>query len=86
MLNKENFIKKCRNYFDLKAKVSPLKKHSHCLLPNPKVTLKNTFAANSLQIWLPVYRVDEVHAMSNYLICKAGTNYTEVVNGMRLRP
>ena len=87
--NKENLIKKFhkyRNYFDRKTNASPLKKHSYCLLLNPKLTLQNDFAAKSLQIWLPLYRVEKVYTTSNYLIRKTGTNYTQVVHRMMLRP
>ena len=39
-----------------------------------------------MQILLPLYRVEKVYTTSNYLIRKTGTNYTQVVHRMRLRP
>ena len=39
-----------------------------------------------LQIWLPLYRVKKVYTKLNCLIRKTGTNYTQVVHRMRLRP
>ena len=40
----------------------------------------------SLTKWLPLYRVETVLTHSNYIIRKTGTNYTQVVHRIRLRP
>ena len=40
----------------------------------------------SLTKWLPLYRVENVLTHSNYIIRKVGTNYTQCVHRIRLRP
>ena len=36
--------------------------------------------------WLPLYRVESVLTNSNYIVRKVGTNYTQCVHQIRLRP
>ena len=40
----------------------------------------------SLAKWLPLYRVEQVLTNSNYIVRKVGTNYTQCVHRIRLRP
>ena len=64
--------------------------HSHvlhsCLLLNPRLTRQNDFTQKAVQTWLPLYRVEKFLTNSNYIIRKTGTNYTQCVHRIRLRP
>ena len=74
-----------RSYYDQKAEAQPLKLHSHCLLLNPRLTRQNDFTQKAVQTWLPLYRFEKVLTNSNY-IRKTGTNYTQCVHRIGLRP
>ena len=75
-----------RNYYDRKSSAKPLQLHSYCLLLNPKLTAQNQFASKSVQMWLPLYRVEKVLTDSNYIIRKVGTHFTQCVHRIRLKP
>ena len=77
---------KYRHFYDRKASAAPLKKHSFCLLLNPKLSNTNDHMGKSLTKWLPLYRVESVLTNSNYIVRKVGTNYTQCVHRIRLRP
>ena len=86
---KKNLISanhKYRGYYDQKALAQPLKQHSFCLLLNPLLTTQSVFGSKSMQVWIPLYRVEKVLTNSNYIIRKMGTNYTQCVHRIRLRP
>ena len=68
---------KYRAYYDKKAAAKPLTQHSFCLLLNPKLTTQQQVADKSVQVWLPLYRVEKVLTNSNYIIRRVGTNYTQ---------
>ena len=40
----------------------------------------------TVQVWLPLYRVEKVLTDSNYIIRKTGTHFTQCVHRIRLRP
>ena len=75
-----------RSYYDQKAEAQPLKLHSYCLQLNPRLTGQNDFTQKAVQTWVPLYRVEKVLTNSNYIIRKTGTNYTQCVHRIRLRP
>ena len=75
-----------RSYYDRKASAKPLQIHSHCLLLNPKLTSQNQFQSKSVQMWLPLYRVEIMLTYSKYIIRKVGTNFTQCVHRIRLKP
>ena len=77
---------KYRAYYDCEAEAKPLAVFSYCLLLNPKLMTQSDFASKSLPIWLPVYRIEKSLTNSNYILRKVGTNYTQSVNRIRLRP
>ena len=77
---------KYRHFYDRKASALPLKKHQYCLLLNPKLTTVNDPMGKSLTKWLPLYRVETVLTNSNYIVRKVGTNNTQCVHRIRLRP
>ena len=77
---------KYRHFYDRKASASPLERHRYCLLLNPKLSNVNDHKGKSLAKWLPLYRVEQVLTNSNYIIRKVGTNYTQCVHRIRLRP
>ena len=77
---------KYRDFYDRKASAAPLKKHSFCLLLIPKLSNTNDHMGKSLTKWLPLYRVESVLTNSNYIVRKVGTNYTQCVHRIRLRP
>ena len=65
-----------RGYYDQKALAQPLVLHSLCLLLNPLLTNQSDTRNKSLQVWLPLYRVEKVLTNSNYIVRKVGTNHT----------
>ena len=73
-------------YYDCKAEAKPLALFSYCLLLNPKLMTQSDFASKSLPIWLPLYRIYKSLTNCNYIIRKVGTNYTQCVHRIRLRP
>ena len=75
-----------RGYYDQKALAQPLVLHSFCILLNPLLTNQSDNRNKSLQVWLPLYRVEKVLTNSNYIVQKAGTNHTQCVHRIRLRP
>ena len=77
---------KHRTYYDYKAEAKPLSLFSYCLLLNPKLMTQSDFASKSLPIWLPLYRIEKNLTNSNYIIREVGTNYTQCVHRIRLRP
>ena len=77
---------KYRAYYDCKAEAKPLALFSYCLLLNPKLMTQSDFASKSLSIWLLLYRIEKILTNSNYIIRKVGTNYTQCVHRIRLRP
>ena len=77
---------KYRHFYDQKASAAPLKKHSFCLLLNPNLSNTNHHMGKSLTKWLFLYRVESVLTNSNYIVRKVGTNYTQCVHRIRLRP
>ena len=77
---------KFRAYYDCKAEAKPLALLSYCLLLNPKLMTQPDFASKSLPIWLPLHRFEKILTNSNYKIRRVGTNYTQCVDRIRLRP
>ena len=75
-----------RAYYDCKAEAKPLALFSYCLLLNPKLMTQSDFLSKSLPIWLPLYRIEKILTNSNYINRKVGTNYTQCVHRIRLRP
>ena len=75
-----------RSYYDKKAEEKPLRLLSYCLLLNPKLTSQKTQISKATQVWIPLYRVEKVLTDSNYIIRKIGTNFTQCVHRIRLRP
>ena len=49
-----------RGYFDQKALAQPLVLHSFCLFVNPLAKYQSDNRNKSLQVWLPLYRVEMV--------------------------
>ena len=73
-------------YYDQKCAPTPLELHSYCLLIDPNVTNTNTSFEKQRSKWLPLYRVEKVLTHSNYIVRKVATNYTSLVDRIRLRP
>ena len=47
---------------------------------------QSDFGYKSMTVWLPLYRIERVLTISNYLIRKVGTLFTQCVHRIRLRP
>ena len=77
---------KHRAYYDCKTEAKPLAVFSYCLLLNPKLMKQSDFASKSLAIGLPLYRIEKILSNSNYILRKVGTNDTQYVHRIRLRP
>ena len=87
--NKSSLIEsyhKYRTYYDAKANANPLKLHTFCLILNRKLSHQSDFGSKSMHVWIPLYRVEKVLTNSNYLIRKVGTNFTQSLHRIRLRP
>ena len=76
---------KCRVYYNCKAEAKPFALSSYCLLLNPKLMTQSVLLVNRGQFWLPLYRIEKILTISNYIFRKVGTNYTECVHRNRLR-
>ena len=75
-----------RTYYDQKAAANPIAEKTYCLLLNPKLTTQSDFTAKSMHTWLPLFRVKSQLTHSNYIIRRVGTNFTQCVHRVRLRP
>ena len=72
--------------YDRKANATLVQKYHFRVLLNGKLSSVNDHIGKSLAKWLPLYRVDQVLTNSNYVIRNVGTNYTQCVHRIRLRP
>ena len=72
-------------YYDCKAEAKPVALF-YCLLLDPKLMKQSDLASKPLPIWLPLYRIEKILTNFNYIIRKVGTNYTQCVHRIRLRP
>ena len=49
-----------RKLYDGNLLPHPLELHSYCLILYPKLTKGNDFRSKSMNVWLPLYRVEKV--------------------------
>ena len=56
------------------------------MLLNPKLLTQKAGTPKSWRTWIPLYRVEKVLTHSNYIVRKVGTNFTQCVHRIRLRP
>ncbi len=77
---------KYRDYYDKKEKAAPLKLHSYCSILHPLLTTQSDKMPNLKSKFVLLFRVEKVLSYSNYLIRRVGTNYTQIVHRIRLRP
>ena len=86
---KENLValfNKYRDYYDRKAKATPLKVHDYCMLLHPLITTEHEKIGKLQSKWTGIYRVEKILIRSNYLVRKTKTNYTQIVHRVRLKP
>ena len=98
ILNKMNFIfrdnldniisayHKYKMYFDRKARAQPLKVKEFVFLLDPKYDSQRSKEEFKTFHWKGRYKVMKVVSDSNCIIRKVGTNETQCVHRMRLRP
>jgi hypothetical protein len=79
-------IPKYRSFYDRKAMAQPLNLHGYCLLLDPRLTGQDMFVKKNMTKWIPLFRVETVLTNMNYIVRKTGTNYTQCVHRIRLRP
>ena len=77
---------KNKEFYNKRAHAKPLKIASYCLLLNPLYDSQKQMLHKMQPKWLPNYRVEIRLANENYIIRKVGTNYTQQVHRLRLRP
>ena len=77
---------KYKSYYDRKCAATPLQLYSYCLLLDPKITNPNQSFEKQQTKWLPLYRVEQIISNNNYIVRKVGTNSTQCVHRIRLRP
>ena len=74
-----------RNFYDRKAKASPLAVGDFCFLLHPKLTKHNDLLAIEACKWIGLFKVVKVLTHSNYLIRRVNTTFTQVAHRIRLR-
>ena len=65
---------------------NPLALHSFCLLLDPKTSSEVAMFDKLQTKWLQLYRVEKILINNNYIVRKVGTNSTQCVHRIRLRP
>ena len=89
--HRENLIlayQKYRSVYDRKAKAEPLYYKDYCLLLDPRLYERpqKLISLPTASKYHPLYRVEQVLTHSNYIVRKVGTNYTQCVHRVRLKP
>ena len=77
---------KYRRYYDRTARAQPLKLHNFCFLLDHRLTGHDMFVKKNQAKWRPMYRVEQVLTNMNFIVRKTGTNHTQCVHRIRLRP
>ena len=77
---------KYQKHYDKTAHAIPLRVHSYCLLLNPTLDTQQQKMNKMQPKWLGIYRVEQQKTNENYLIRRVGTNHTQLVHRIRLRP
>ena len=80
-----NYLK-YKKHYDKTACAIPLKLHSFCLLLNPVLDSQKQSMHKMQPKWIGTYRVEQKCTNENYIIREIGTNYTQNVHRIRLRP
>ena len=75
-----------KKYYDKQAQAKPIAIHSYCLLLNPILANQKQILNKMEPKWLAMYRVEKKFTHENYLIREVGTNHTQIVHRIRLRP
>ena len=75
---------KYKEYYDRKAKATPLKRNYYCLISQPSRSsrIKNPFREFR---WIGPYIVEKVLLNDNYIDRKLNTNKTQFLHKIRLR-
>ena len=81
----KSYIKN-KEYFDRYAQANTLPLHSYCLILNPELdTQKQTLNKMDCK-WIGFFRIEKCMSHQNYLVRKIGTNHTQCVHRIRLKP
>ena len=75
-----------RSFYDEKALAHPLEEQFYCLLLTSKLTKQSESIGKAKKKWIPLYSLEKVLTISNYIVHKIGVNFTQCVHRIRLRP
>ena len=76
---------KYKAYYDKKANATKLKQYDYVNILQPKADHQgNKFPFTDVR-WIGPYIVEKVLPNNNYVVCKIGTNKTQILHRMRLR-
>ena len=67
-------------YFARKARAQPLRPKSYCLVLHPLLKTQSEKMKGLQCKFQLLYRVERALTNSNYLICKVGTNHTQIAH------
>ena len=76
---------KCKNYYDKKAKASPLNEKDYCFIVQPKADHQGSQIPFRDFHWIGPYLVEKVLPNNNYIVRKLKTNKTQMLHRNRLR-
>ena len=72
-------------YYDRKAKASPLTTTDYCYILYPKADTQATKIPFREFRWIDPYKVEKVLPNNSYIVCRLGTNKTQLLHRIRLR-
>ena len=76
---------KYKNYYDKKAKASPLKEKDYCFILQPKADNQGSKIPFRDFRWIGPYLVEKVLPNNNYIVRKLNTNKAQILHRIRLR-
>ena len=77
---------KNKAYYDKKASASKLKEADYVYVIQPKADHQGSKIPFTEFLWIGPYIIEKVLPINNYLVRKSGTNKTQVLHRMRMRP
>ena len=77
---------KCKAYYNKKANASKLKQAEYVYVSQPKGDHQGSKIPFTEFRWISPYIIEKVLPNNNYLVRKIGTNKTQVLHRMRMRP
>ena len=76
---------KYKEYYDRKAKASPLKQNDYCFILQPIADHQGSKIPIRDIRWMGPYSIEQVLPNENYIVRKLNSNKTQILHGIRLR-